>query len=363
MSGMNAEVESNEEELGGSSDDVRGAIQEAMREVSERARDEQGRFSKGADAADQQPAEGSAPAAAAPAAAGQPQDQSGNGQSEEGAAPAVAAPAAESQAVRPPDSWTPAAKAKFATLDPEIQAEVMRREAEVHKGFTKQDEQRALGKTFSDVVAPYLPMIRAEGGQPIEAVQMLLQTAHNLRHAAPDQKQNMIIQLAQQYGVDMQGVFNRLAGGQQQQVDPQVAELRQQIAQLQQASQQSRHSAEEAAQAQLNTEIESFASDPKNIYFANVRPAMAALIRDGVATGLQEAYDMACWARPDIRPLLLQQTEQQKQAAARDKAQKARAAGGSISGSPTGIAGVVPPADRSLAEELRANLREVMGRN
>jgi len=355
---IDAEVESGQDEdLSSSSGDVRSAIQDAMREVSERARDESGRFTKAEAAAPAaeaaEPASDPAPAAEAATAAAAQTDA---------ADPASTATTA-ANTIKPPDAWSPAAKAKFATLDPEIQAEVMRREQEVHKGFTKQDEHRNLGKTFAEVVTPYLPMIRAEGGEPLQAVQALLQTAHNLRNATPDQKQNMFIQLARDYSVDLQGVFNRLAGGQQQQVDPQVQQLQQQLAQLQQERQMAVRSTVEAEQAQINTTIESFASDPKNLYFANVKADMAALLSNGSAKDLQEAYDMACWARPDIRPLLLQQTEQQKQAEAKARAQKARAAGASISGSPAGSAGNVPPANRSLADEIRANLREVMGRS
>lgn len=357
MSGIETEVESEQGQgQESSSGDVRSAIQDAVREVSERARDESGRFAK--NEGETKPLTDTEEELSPPVA--KPIE----------AAPAEAA-AAESQpaAIKPPDAWSPAAKAKFAALDPEIQAEVMRREVEVHKGFTKFDEHRNIGKTFSEVVAPYLPMIRAEGGEPLAAVQELLQTAHNLRTASPENKEQMFVNLARQFNVNMQGVFNRLAGGQQSQ-DPQVQQLQQQLqsqqqqfAELQRQIQQGTQSTIQAEQAQYQSQIESFASDPKNIYFENVKPAMATLIRDGMAKDLQEAYDMACWARPDIRPLLLQQTEQQKQAAAQAKAQKARAAGVSISGSPTGSAGVVAPADRSLADELRANLREVMGRN
>lgn len=342
-----------------SNDDLRGALQSAMREVSERARDEAGRFAKNEEKIEANPAPSPTPA------------PSQEGQQASAPAPAPAPiPAAEQQAaapspapaIKPPDSWTPAAKAKFATLDPEIQAEVMRREKEVHQGFTKFDEHRNIGKSFTEAVAPYLPMIRAEGGEPLQAVQMLLQTAHNLRTAGPEQKQQMLINLAQQYQIDMQGVFNRLTGKQQNQVPPQVQQLQQQIADLQRQIQESTQTRATTEQAQYQTEIERFASDPANLYFENVRPAMAALIRDGVAKDLKEAYDMACWARPDIRPLLLQQTEQQKQEAAKAKAQQARAAAVSVSGAPAGSAGNVPPQDRSLADEIRANMREIMGR-
>lgn len=329
-----AVAESIEEEIPPSSIGVRESIQEAMKEVTEKTREEQGKFTapETPDPVNPDPVDKTLD---------KPVDKLN----------------------KAPDAWSPQAKSKFAKLDPDIQAEVMRREVEIHKGFTKQDETRNVGKHFNDAIAPYLPMIRAEGGDPIAAVQALMQTAYNLRQSTPDQKEHLLIQLAQQYGINMQGVFNRLSGQQQQRVDPQVAHMQQQLSQLQQERTNFAQANEANEQAQINSTIDGFASNPKNVYFTNVKPEMAALLREGRAKDLQEAYEMACWARSDIRPLMLQQQDQQKTQAMRDKSQRARMAGVSISGSPTGSAGVIPSGERSLSDELRANLREVMGRN
>ena len=342
MSDIDAVVESEEveapaEAVESSSDDLRSALQSAAKEVAERQRDEQGRFAAKQEQAAQDVEQ--------PAAA-------------QAAAPAVA-PAEPAQAVRPPDAWSPTLKAKFATLPPDVQAELVAREADVHKGFTKQDEQRQLGKQFSDVVTPYLPIIRAEGGNPVAAVQDLLQTAYTLRTAPPQQKSELFVRLAQQFGVDMQQVFNRLTG-QQPQVNPQVAQMQQQLAQLQQERYLAQQAREQEEQAQIHQTIDSFASDPKNVYFANVKAEVAALLSNGNAKDLQEAYNMACWARPDIRTILLQQQEQQKRADAQAKANKARLAGSSVSGSPSG-AGSAPGAldpNASLRETIRAAMRD-----
>jgi hypothetical protein len=369
MDPENAVIEREDEQLlDTSSDDLRSALTSAFAEVNERARDEQGRF------AAQASQEAAAQAAAKPAVAADANQAASAAdtavQDATGTKPVDAAATqtdqAQATAVKPPDSWSPAAKAKFATLDPDVQAEIARREAEVHKGFTKQDEHRNLGKSFESTVAPYLPMIKAEGSDPVKAAAALLQSAYTLRAGSADQKEQLLISLMGQYQIDPQRVFQRLTGGQQaqSQVDPQVAALTQQVQQLQQRLTQGDQQTEQAAQAQINTTIEAFASDPKNIYFANVKPEMAALMRDGRAQTLQEAYDMACWARPDIRPLMQQQIDLQKQAEARARTQKARAAGSTLTGSPTGsVAGAlnVDP-NRSLRDEIAANLREVASR-
>lgn len=358
MSDFDAVNESDDDDLSqggqdnaGSSDDLRSALEAATREVSERQRDEQGRFARQQEA--QQ--------AAAPAAAPAPEKRQAESQNQTAptSAPAPQQQAAAPAAPRAPDSWSPAAKAKFATLPPDVQAEISRREADVHKGFTAQDEQRQFGKSMSEVINPYLPIIRAEGGNPVAAVQDLLQTAYTLRTAPSERKQELFIGLAKQFGVDMNGVFQRLSGQAQPQVHPQVAQMQQQLAQLQQERLMQQQAAQQQEKAQIDQTIESFASDPKNVYFANVKAEMAALLRENRAKDLQEAYDMACWARPDIRPLLLQQQEQQRQADARARATRARAAGSSVSGSPSGSA-VAPGAtdpNASLRDTIRAAMQ------
>ena len=338
-----------------SSDSLRGAIETAQREVTERMRDEGGRFAKAAETAETAPVlQTAAPAAPAEPAAPVVQQAVVD--------PAQPAPV-EPAAVRAPDAWSPAAKVKFSGLDPEIQQEIVRREAEVHKGFTKQDEQRNVGKAFGDVVTPYLPLIRSEGGNPIAAVQDLLQTAYTLRTAPQEQKQSMLIGLANQFGIDLNGVFQRLANGQQApQVDPQVATLQQQVAQLQQDRNSGQRHVEQQEETQRQQTIESFAADPKNPFFTNVKPEMVALLRDSRAKDLQEAYDMACWARPDIRQILLQQKDQQRTDEARSKVNRARAASVSVSGSPSGGVGAgVSNPNASLRDTIAAAMRESSG--
>ena len=348
-----AAIENDIEEIDSSSEDLRTTLQNAINEVSDRERDEQGRFATKANTEIESDA---IPAETAPIETTAPVE-----------AELVAEVPAETQttsASKPPDSWSPAAKAKFAALDPEVQAEIVRREADVHKGFTKQDEHRNLGKTFEQAVNPYLPMIRSEGSDPVKAVNALLQTAYTFRAGTAEQKEQMLIGLMNQYQIDPNNIFNRLTGQYQvPQVDPQVAQLQQQLQQLQQTIQGGQQQSQQAEQAQISQTIESFSSDPKNLYFANVKAEMAALLDAGRAKDLQEAYDMACWARPDIRPLLLQQQEQQRKSEAVARASKARAAGSSLTGSPVGnIATGSIGSTGNLTDDIRAVYRDVMSR-
>jgi hypothetical protein len=59
--------------------------------------------------------------------------------------------------------------------------------------------------------------------------------------------------------------------------------------------------------AGAQTDIERFASDPKHMFFDNVRGEMSFLLQSGKAVSLGDAYDKACWADKEIRELLIKQ--------------------------------------------------------
>lgn len=268
-------------------------------------------------------------------------------------------PKEEKPQARVPAAWSAANKSKFGELPDWAQQEINRREEEVHKGFTKWDEERQFGKQLKDVISPYMPIIQAEGGTPLTAVQDLLNTAYILRTAPPQQKSQLFHNLARQYGVDL---------GQQPgaNTDPTVAALQQQVAQLSGYINQTVNQQKQHEQESITSQIEAFAADPKNIYFNDVRNVMVGLLQSEAASTLQDAYDMAVYARPDIRSSLLatqqQDTEAKRVADKAAKADAARKAGGSVTGSP----GISAPANgsvpnRSLREELQANMRAVNG--
>lgn len=262
----------------------------------------------------------------------------------------------EKPAVAAPHSWSAAAKAKWGELPADIQAEVSRREEEVHKGFTRQDEERNFGKSLKEVITPYMPMITSEGGNPAAAVQSLLNTAYRLRTGTPQQKGQLIEQLAKQFGADMTQTNSSAAY-----VDPQVQTLQQRLDVIEQQRQQEINQRETRQQESINTEIDTFASDPAHPHYETVKAHMAALLRGGVATDLKDAYDQAVYARPDIRSTLLAQqhadSEAKRLADIKAKTQAARNASSSVTGAPgISVANKGAP-ERSLRDELKANFR------
>jgi hypothetical protein len=110
----------------------------------------------------------------------------------------------------------------------------------------------------------------------------------------------------------------------------------------------------EQLQEEVNRSIKQFGSDPKNQFFENVRQDMTRLLQADAANSLEDAYDKACWANPEIRNLLIKQ----QSVAAPDTSAKAaaatqaRAASKSITGSPIPNASAKGP-DISIEDEIR----------
>lgn len=263
-------------------------------------------------------------------------------------------------ATKAPERWSPEAKEKWATVPPEVQQAVLKREQEAHRALTTQDEERLFGKRIKDLTQPYMATLNAEGGTPEDAYRQFLNYAHIMRTASPETKRNELLKIAQAYSVDLGIPLQQGAAPTAPAFQPQ------QVSQLVQAELSSWHQRQE--QAQIHNEIETFAADPANTHYETVKSVMAALLQNGKAETLKQAYDQAIWADPDIRSTLtaqqLSDAEQKRLTDARIKADAAKRAGGSLSGGPgnaTALNGrgsaAVP-----LEETIRAAYRESQGR-
>ncbi len=112
-----------------------------------------------------------------------------------------------------------------------------------------------------------------------------------------------------------------------------------------------------AQTAPIVSQIDAFQNDPANLYFENVRDDMAVLLHNGKASDLKEAYDMACWMRPDIRPFL--QTVQAPAVPVQEKVAQAKRAAVSVTGSPGQSR--IPKSNGTIEDDIRAAFEEVAG--
>lgn len=254
----------------------------------------------------------------------------------------------------------PAIKGKWNDLPPEVREEIVKRDREVHQQFTRFDEERNFGKAIKTVVQPYEGLIRSLGAEPAQAIDYLLKGDAALRTGSPEQKRAMFMKLAQDYGVQIDGIAD--APQPQLQGDPRVENLQQQMDRLLREQNDASNRARESEQAEIASSIETFAADPAHAYFEQVKPEMAVLLQNGLAGDMQEAYDKAVWANPDTRALHLaaeRATEDRKRTTAvRDQTDKARRASPSVTGAPGSA--VLPLANGSASNSVEDDVRAAL---
>jgi hypothetical protein len=250
------------------------------------------------------------------------------------------------EAVRAPQSWKATTRELWGQVPAPVQAEIHRREREIASALQETAESRRVHAAFQQAVAPYEGMIRAEGGEPIRAVQSLLQTAAALRTAPPVHKAQLVAQLVKTFGVPIDALDAALSGQAPQQgqagmapggyQDPRVDQL---LAQISQANAQ--RSA--ALQAEVQAEVSSFQPE----FLDDVRDEMADILQVAAARGvklsLEDAYNRAVLIHPEISQVLEQRKAASKAANASASMQRAKAAGSSVRSHPAGANGAPQP--------------------
>lgn len=231
-----------------------------------------------------------------------------------------------------PQSWGASVKGKWGELPEEVRSEILKREQDIHKALTSGDGELRLGREFKNAVAPYEAQIRAEGATPVQAVESLLNTAYILRNGTPEQKKALIINTAKQYNIDLGA-----AHVEQEYVDPTIAQLQQEIAQLKRVADPDYIRStltKEIESTKIQSDIAAFASDPAHVHFETVKPLMASILGSGQAKDLKEAYDMACMANPTIRSTLEAAKNAELEAKRKQENLAKKRAASSVTGSP-----------------------------
>lgn len=266
-----------------------------------------------------------------------------------------------------PGTWKKGYEEKWKALDPEIKAEVVRREQNMRDGIQTYQQAEHYAKTLYEKFAPYRALMQREGLKDDALLQNMLNTSYTLYTGTPEQKVMTLIQLAQQNGINLEGLVqsvSNLAAGKNA-VDPQVLAIQQQLQQVQATQQQwSQAQVDQQAQAAHST-VTAFANEPANKYInePGVRDLMATLVESGQAVSLQDAYNKAIGALPDVRTKLFaeQQADLDKQAAEKAAAaRKASANNVTTRGKHTG--GKVQKGV-TMEDTIRNTLREINSRN
>lgn len=276
-------------------------------------------------------AEPAAPDAPAPAVEAGSEAESAAAAPAEGAGdrpadvPAADKPAAD--APRTPPGF-PGGDTAWAALPAEARSWVKAREQQVEKWIRTNAEAVKFGGQMYGAVRPYEAMIRAQGLHPAQVVAASLNQHYALQAGSPEQKAQVILGLAQQYGVDLSSAIDQQASAPQP--NPEIQQLRQAYAGL---ARYLRANEEQQANMMMNaatSHVAQFASDSQRPYMRDPRVLnrMATLIDSGEAQSLEDAYDQAAHSFKDIRAVLLEGDAARRAQAAREAVAQAPARGG-----------------------------------
>jgi hypothetical protein len=318
-------------------DEIQNAMEEHSEEgSSERLRDEQGRF------------------------ASQTEETATTGPSE-------GAETASEEEIALPASWSPEKKDLYINASPELREYINQREAEVGKGFATRAEQlkdyQNRYNAVSQSLEPLRPMLAQSNVSEAQYVQGLVQADAFIRQ----NPQQAIQEIARSHNIDLEELA--FAPVQQPQgPNPEVMALKQELAGMKGQLNNWQQQATESYEGQVHEQIASFAGETSETgevlhpHFETVKPLMASLLQTGQAEGLQDAYEMAVYAHPNVRNDVIGSLTSQAEANANQKAAAAKAKSTSIRGTPSaGVTAEDQPAN-TLREEIARNMAAGAGR-
>jgi hypothetical protein len=195
-------------------------------------------------------------------------------------------------------------------------------------------------------IAPYEGFIRAEGSNPLQAIDNLMSTAARLRTGTAPELAQMVAGLVNQFGTGRFGnqfiqLLDSALAGQVPQVDPQQAALdqalNQRLAPVQQMLtqfQQAQLAQQQMVTQKAQSEVSSFLQRAE--FGEDVREEMADLLetaqRRGQELSLVDAYKKACMLNDRVRTVLQGRAKARGAQNQTAVAQKARQAAVSVTG-------------------------------
>lgn len=282
----------------------------------------------------------------------------------EGAPPAaLTAPpvpaAADLPALEAPSIWKQAHRDIFGRFasDPErrelLQAwQDQWKESEGHLTRKQQEfaDFRRNAEPLLEVIKPYSQYWAQQGMNPAQGITQVLSYAE----ALANNPAAVLPQLAEMYGVDLRQLV-----AEQPYVDPEVAALKRQLAEIQQERQSWAQQQQHQQHNRIAQEIQAFQAatdeqgNPKAPHFDRVFDRMLGLARGGLAQSIDDAYRMAVSLDPDLQAEIAQANAARDAAARAAEAKKAVEASKTVQGKSSTDG---PPPAMSLRDELAQGL-------
>jgi hypothetical protein len=287
-------------------------------EVTDKARDEQGRFAKQAE-------------------------------------PELKAEVTQEVTTKPrPTSWKKDYEEHWSKLDPTLQEYINQRESDYAKGVSTYKQNYEAVAPIYEAMQPFMPLLQQHNMNPGQWISNLGNAHRTLVEGTPEAKLQAFARLASDYGVPLQALTGQQYDPQQSLVLNEVNTLKQQLAAFQQMN-------EQKEQMTLQQEIAKFQAEAP--HFEEVKETMAQLLQSGVATDLKSAYDKAIRLNDEVwQKQQAEASQAQAQANVHAQAQKAAEAKAKAvstrSNSPTAVMTSGNSKDRRsiLAEAVETHL-------
>lgn len=213
-----------------------------------------------------------------------------------------------------PVSWTPAAREHWAGIPPEAQAEIIKREGDIARGLQQASGHKRVADEYFRTVAPFQSFIQAAGSSPSQAITELMTTAAQLTQGSPTKKAEVVRNIIAEYGVDITMLDTLLAGETPPEdpnaplltaIDERLAPINDFMGTVQQGRQEQAQEVNQEAATELGTFQESHSE-----FYDDLREDMADLMdmasNRGRTMSLEQAYQHAANAHPEIGPILKQ---------------------------------------------------------
>lgn len=280
------------------------------------------------------------------------------------AKPAEVAPAPAEKPEWMPDTWRAPAKAKWSGIDPEIKAEIQKRENDVAKFVNEAQPAIGVSKALGEVLTPYQGIFRQYNINPIEHIGNLLQAHTQLVFGTPEQKLAMFKGMAKDAGFNLASLTDPNASA----VDPNheyIRRLEQKVNSLEGNVTGVTATIREARTAELSSKIAELAADTEHYpHFWDVAPAMVKLMDQKAVSTLEDAYQTAIVADPIYRSKLVEadvaKQLAERQAKERERVAAARKASGASIRSRSGGKSSPPP--ETIEDTLRSTLSDIRSR-
>lgn len=220
----------------------------------------------------------------------------------------------------PPPGWTPKAKAVWATLPPEVQESVAKREQEASDGFKQYGARVKEYEELDNTFKPREQELQKMGVSKAQVVTQMFQWIDAFANPDKNYAKQQLIKLGKNYGIDLevkvapqatQTVTDPTKVETQVQTpefklddQPEFKSLKETVAEIARKEEQQRKAA-------ADTFLNNWSKDKP--HFQAVRQNMFALLQSGAIAlkngelDLDSAYDQAVYANPTTRELVLKE--------------------------------------------------------